>query len=322
MILSELNKLLMNVARSSYLVNETFCGDVYTINSKENKFGCFVATPMKAVKDNGIIEYTYVLYYIDRLTKDEANIDDVQSDGVSVLKGVIDYIGQNGVEVENGYEFILFRQKFSDWCAGAYVNVHMSVPDNDCSDGVFNTAGDQLMTLVVDKNGIYTPGPGYDGYNKVTINVPQVGATEQWVDNEIELKLDGYATESWVNSQGFLKQHQDLSSYATKSYVDGQIRLLEEEIPDMDDYATKNWVNSQGFLKDCDLSDYATKSFVGSQGFLKESDLEGLATQAYVNSQGFLKDCDLDGLASKSWVENQGYLINTESLARKRRKEK
>lgn len=235
MILSELNRLLVQVARSSYLVNDSFVGDVYTINGKENRFACFVATPMNAVKETGIIRYTYVLYYIDRLTKDEVNIDYVQSDAVSVLKGIIDFLGENGIEVNDGYEFTLFKQQFSDWCAGAYVSVDLSTADNDCSDGGFNLSGNELIPLIANKNGIYTPGPGIDGYNRVTINVPQVvGVTEEWVDNEIDTKLTGYATQEWVESKGYLTEHQSLDGYATQSWATSQ--FLEK---------SKIWTGSQ-----------------------------------------------------------------------------
>ena len=312
MILSELNRLLVQVARSSYLVNDSFVGDVYTINGKENRFACFVATPMNAVKESGIIRYTYVLYYIDRLTKDEANIDYVQSDAVSVLKGIIDFLGENGIEVNDGYEFTLFRQQFSDWCAGAYVSVDLSTADNDCSDGGFNLSGNELIPLIVNKNGIYTPGPGTDGYNRVTINVPQVGATEEWVDDEIDTKLTGYATQTWVNSQGYIKTHQDLSDYATKTYVDGKLNEIRTEIPDLSDYATKNWVDSQGFLKECNITDYATKNWVESKGYLTQNSLDGYATEDYVTRQGYLTQDDIDGLASEQWVRNQNFLTGSD----------
>ena len=312
MILSELNRLLVQVARSSYLVNDSFVGDVYTINGKENRFACFVATPMNAVKESGIIRYTYVLYYIDRLTKDEVNIDYVQSDAVSVLKGIIDFLGENGIEVNDGYEFTLFRQQFSDWCAGAYVSVDLSTADNDCSDGGFNLSGNELIPLIVNKNGIYTPGPGTDGYNRVTINVPQVGATEEWVDDEIDTKLTGYATQTWVDSQGYIKTHQDLSDYATKTYVDNKLNEIRTEIPDLSDYATKNWVDSQGFLKECNITDYATKNWVESKGYLLQKDLDGYATEDYVTRQGYLTQDDIDGLASEQWVRNQNFLIGSD----------
>lgn len=351
MIVSELNMLLVNVARSNYLVKDAFTGDVYTINGKENKFGCFVATPMSALKQGiGLIRYTYVLYYIDRLTKAEDNTDFVQSDAVGLLSGVIDFIETQGIEVEPGYEFTLFRQQFGDWCAGAYVTVSFNVPYNDCNDGEFNLSGLGLGSISIDTNGIYEP-VGVDGYNRITVNVPQVGATEEWVDDEITTRLEGYATEDWVNGRGFLTEHQDLSQYATIGYVDDAVDGLREELPDLTTYATKNWVGNQGyitgipdtyatktwvgnqgyiksdalaglatqtwvgnqgFLKDGDLEDYVLRSELDNLDYLKEEDIEGLASQNWVNNQGFLKDEDLAGFAATSWVENQGYITGDE----------
>ena len=225
---------------------------------------------MTAVKSGiGTIRYNYVLYYIDRLTKDEANIDFVQSDAVGVLKGVIEFLGENGVEIEGSFEFTLFRQKFDDWCAGAYVSVNILVPDNDCTEGIFNTDGIDLRPLVVDKNGIYKPGT-FDGYNQVTINVPQVGATEEWVDDEIDLKLTGYATESYVGS-----------------VVSVAMDTIRGEIPSLEGYATTHWVETQGYLSSCNLDPYATKN--------------------WVTNLGYLSSCDLDPYATKNWVDNQDF---------------
>lgn len=53
--------------------------------------------------------------------------------------------------------------------------------------------------------------------------------------------LSGYATEDWVNDQGFLTAHQSLAGYATEV-----------------------WVNGQGFLKQSDLAGYATEAYVNS----------------------------------------------------------
>lgn len=41
--------------------------------------------------------------------------------------------------------------------------------------------------------------------------------------------LDGYATEEWVNTQGFLKEHQDISNLATKDEVDAAIATKAEQ---------------------------------------------------------------------------------------------
>lgn len=54
----------------------------------------------------------------------------------------------------------------------------------------------------------------------------------------------GYATESWVQSQNYLTQHQSLAGYATESWVQSQSYLISS---DLNGYATEQWVSSQGF---------------------------------------------------------------------------
>lgn len=308
MILSELNNMLVNVANGYYLVNEAFVGDVYTINSKENRFACFVATPMNAAKTNvGTIRYSYYLYYIDRLTKQEDNIDFVQSDAVSVLKGIIEFLGQNEVEIEEGYEFTLFRQKFSDWCAGAYVSVNFIVPDNDCSEWDFHWDNADLRPLSVNRNGIYLPH-GFDGYDKVVVDVPQTGVTPEWVDNEIDSKISGYATQSWVQNQGYVTSAV-LTGYATESWVLSQGYITSEELPE--DIATKSWVQDQGYLTSIP-STYATQSWVSSN-FLSTTALTGYATETWVLSQGYITSETIpEDIATQSWVQAQGYITSEE----------
>ena len=84
-----------------------------------------------------------------------------------------------------------------------------------------------------------------------------------------------YATEQWVNEQGFLKEHQDISNLATKA----ELATKQDVISDLDsirsgaakgatalqsvpsEYATEQWVNEQGFLKEHqDISNLATKA--------------------------------------------------------------
>ena len=77
--------------------------------------------------------------------------------------------------------------------------------------------------------------------------------------------LEGYATEDWINEQGFLKEHQDLSEYAKKSdipqpelfvvdynapdfaaaleaYNNGKLLLLTNAATDGNSYAVMNYV--------------------------------------------------------------------------------
>lgn len=70
--------------------------------------------------------------------------------------------------------------------------------------------------------------------------------------------LDGYATESWVNSQGYLTEHQDISNLATKA----EVEEVEGKIPDVSNFATKDEIPS--------LDGYATESWVEGKGYLTE----------------------------------------------------
>ena len=92
--------------------------------------------------------------------------------------------------------------------------------------------------------------------------------------------LTGYATETWVSSQGYLTS-LSLTGYATESWVTSQGYITS--IPDT--YATKDWVSSQGYLTSLSLNGYATESWVSSQQF---------ATQSWVTSQGYTTQTYVD----------------------------
>ena len=121
--------------------------------------------------------------------------------------------------------------------------------------------------------------------------LPEGIATQEWVTNQgyITSIPDTFATKTWVSEQGYLTEHQDLSSYALKS-----------EIPSLDGYATESWISSQQF---------ATQSWVTSQGYLTSTGLSGLATQSWVSSN-FLSTNALNGYATQEWVTNQGYITS------------
>ena len=90
--------------------------------------------------------------------------------------------------------------------------------------------------------------------------------------------LSGYATETWVNEQGFLTQHQDLSNYATK-----------DELPSLDGYATESYVTEQiSNIPSVDLTDYAKKNEIPDvSGYITEEQLlaKDYADKAYVTEE-------------------------------------
>ena len=86
----------------------------------------------------------------------------------------------------------------------------------------------------------------------VNLSSPQDGQvltynyqTGKWVNSNMP-SLTGYATESWVESQGYLTQHQSLAGYATQSWVNSK------------GYATETWVG-QNYLGINDTAAAANK---------------------------------------------------------------
>lgn len=131
--------------------------------------------------------------------------------------------------------------------------------------------------------------------------------------------LNGYATEQWVNNQGFLTQHQSLDGYATESWVTNQGYLTEHQ--DLSDYATKEDVEK------------VTSIFTTDENGIYFTDEHGNVFMRYDNNgfdtikvndhfKGLVADQVLTSgstyaVSSKAvyqWVNNQGYLTQHQTV--------
>ena len=168
-------------------------------------------------------------------------------------------------------------------------------------------------------------------WDEAATQIPNL-ATKEEVTNLSEsvardlenVDLTGYATEAWVQDQGYLKEHQDISGLATKTELteaqnnlQGNITSLSESVArdlanvdvDLTGYATETWVQSQGYLKEHqDLSDYATKVYVNEAKSTLESNLNNL-------SSSVSNDIQNKGEEVKTWVQNQGYLTEHQDIS-------
>ena len=100
--------------------------------------------------------------------------------------------------------------------------------------------------------------------------------------------LDGYATQNWVNDQGFLKEVP--SEYVTESELNSALsgKADKSEIPSLEGYATEEWVRQQNYLTEVP-SQYVTESELNSaiSGKADKSEipsLDGYATESFVQS--------------------------------------
>ena len=171
----------------------------------------------------------------------------------------------------------------------------------------------------------------------------KVDRADVYVKSEIDTQINnlrgeipstaGFATEQWVESKGYLTEHQQLKTINgetitgngdikvsgvtetwveekistkvdradvyVKSEIDTQINTLRGEIPSIAGLATEQWVESKGYLTE-------------------HQSLAGLATETWVESKGYLTEHQsLAGFATETWVENKGYLTQHQDISGK-----
>ena len=172
----EIVKIIKNISLALPDVRSFYCGDVYEVNADQTvKYSSVVLTNQEHSFDNvnDRFQYNFILFYIDRLTDDEANRTDVHTAAVSALKAIVQHLENYNVII-NDFKFNLFRERFNDQCAGAYATLSIEVEDNDCTDGFDFDFGqispDKLKEISITTNGTYTPDEGYY-YTKVSVNV-------------------------------------------------------------------------------------------------------------------------------------------------------
>ena len=148
--------------------------------------------------------------------------------------------------------------------------------------------------------------------------------------NSLATKADinGYATQEWVNEQGFLTESQDLSGFATKTELKDYVKTTSLSNT-LNNYAKKSTVYTKNesdskFLSKIDASDiYLTKTsadvqFASKQmverEYLKIEDYRGLKDATVINDEykdKSLKDLkgDLNGLMNGFYIVNHDDIV-------------
>ena len=131
---------IASVAQNHPLINSSYVGSIYDLNSNTNtKYAVFAVEDIDVTKQNNTLLYNCYLYVVDRVMNDESNTIAVQTMAVNTLQEIINYIEgySQSLEVSGSYIITPVRQKFSDECAGAYVQLRL-VSQNDIGECAFS----------------------------------------------------------------------------------------------------------------------------------------------------------------------------------------
>ena len=150
-----------------------FCGDVYHIGEIADAFyPAFVLTNREVYqnRDEYYEDHHIIMFEFDRLTESQDNNLDIQSHSIQTLKVIVDKLEELGCIISVA-QYTPFVQRFSDMCGGAFADVRLRIPIDDCYEYSFDL-GDliDLKDLYVNKNGNYIAAPN-TAYKSVVVNV-------------------------------------------------------------------------------------------------------------------------------------------------------
>ena len=176
---------------------------------------------------------------------------------------------------------------------------------------------DNKVYLVMDSNG--SEGNTYVEYLYVN------GQWEELGKFKVNIDLSGYATEDWVNSQGFLKEHQDISNLATKT----ELNTKQDTISDLDsirsgaakgatalqsvpsEYVTETELNNKGYLTSVPDT-YALKSEIPDITTKQDTLVSGTNIKT-INGNSLLGSGDITIEGGSGNVDLSDYYTKTET---------
>ena len=150
----------------------------------------------------------------------------------------------------------------------------------------------------------------------------KVDRNDVYVKSEIDTQINnlrgeipstaGFATEQWVESKGYLTEHQQLKTINGETITgNGDIKVSG---------VTETWVEEKISTK-VDRADVYVKSEIDTQINNLRGEIPstaGFATEQWVESKGYLTEHQsLAGFATETWVENKGYLTQHQDISGK-----
>lgn len=137
MTLIETIKAVERIAAIQPSVNMIVRNDVFRLNTcPDAKYGVFAWTQREHTVGEDLNTYSFVFFYVDRLTEDKGNELEVQSVGIQTLDNIVRTLREGGIWAEDTWTAQTFNQRFLDECAGVWATIRLQVPQGwTCAEG-------------------------------------------------------------------------------------------------------------------------------------------------------------------------------------------
>ena len=223
------------------------------------------------------------------VSKMKSDIEKNKSDIASLRTSVNSKASQSDLEAfegnvytkdESDSKYLTEEQLSEEYATKEWVNEQGFITDGQLSEEYatkewVNEQG--FLTEHQDISNLATKDEVASEIATVAATIPTVPTNVSEFENDAN-----YTTEQWVNEQGFLTEHQDISSLATKSEVESGIQDTMDAINEVAATIPTVPTNVSAFEND---ANYATEQWVGEQGYLTEhQDISNLATKDEVES--------------------------------------
>lgn len=132
----DLIALLEGIAASQPSVRTIVRQDVARLNAvADAKYGVFswVQETHRADPLGDMVAYSFVLFYVDRLTTDKHNLEEVQGTGYATLTNIVRSLIDAGLDCGD-MTLTPFAHRFADDCGGAWCRVVITAPVDLCAE--------------------------------------------------------------------------------------------------------------------------------------------------------------------------------------------
>ena len=170
------------------------------LNREDAKYSAVVIQDRDGSRDR-IVEQDYVTYtwhlgYVDRLTYDESNRDDIISTGINIINNIVNTIRNTWfpeLEVSIVDRINTFDQRFTAQCAGVYVVLSVNAQVSDCIDSESTDLYDTYDAKIT-ANGVYHFVPSGRPVDEINITVDVAGSGKEEVSLTDTVTMNGIHT--------------------------------------------------------------------------------------------------------------------------------